>query len=71
MKIKKVPDARLTLKREQAHAEMLKAALERPGVNEVMQVYGGWREKDQALNPYRTATSQPVKTVTTNSSSEW
>ena len=71
MKIKKVSDARSTSKREKARAEMLKAALERPGVNEVMQVYGGWREKDQALNPYRTATSQPVKTVTTNSSSEW
>ena len=56
-------------RREQAHAEMLKAAFARPGVNEVMQVYGNWRQKDQWLDSHRSSTQNPVRITTTNSSS--
>lgn len=54
--------------REREHAAMLEAALARPGVREAMQVFGGWREKDQALDAYRAATKAPTRTATTNSS---
>lgn len=61
--------ARSISERKQAHARMLKAALARPGVKEVMRVYGNWREKDRGFDSYRSATKRPVKTITTNSSS--
>lgn len=56
-------------KRDQAHAEMLEAALARPGIHEAMEVYCNWLEKDQGLNPYRSVTQNPVRVTTTNSSS--
>ena len=40
-------EKRSASKRAQDHAEMLEAALARPGVREMMKVYGGWQEKDQ------------------------
>ena len=40
-------------RREREHAEMLEAALARPGVREVMDVYRGWQEKDRGLDAYR------------------
>ncbi len=55
-------------KRKQAHAEMLKAALARPGIREAVEVYCTWLKKDQGLNPYRSATQNPVRVTTTNSS---
>lgn len=55
-------------KRARAYAEMLEAALARPGVREVMRVYGGWQEKDQGLDVYRLATKKPERITTTNSS---
>lgn len=54
--------------REAQHAELLEAALARPGVREVMQVYGSWREADRGLDIYRSATTTPEKITTTNSS---
>lgn len=53
-------------KREQEHAAMLKEALSRPGIREVMDVYDGWREKDRGLDAYRAATKTPAYTTTTN-----
>ena len=53
-------------KREQEHAAMLKEALSRPGIREVMDVYDGWREKDRGLDAYRAATKMPAYTTTTN-----
>lgn len=53
-------------RREQEHAAMLEAALARPGVREVMQVYGGRREKDRGLDAYRAATRTHASTTTTN-----
>lgn len=55
-------------KREREHAEMLEAALARPGVREVMDVYRGWQEKDRGLDAYRSATKVPGHVTTTNSS---
>ena len=61
-------EKRSASKRVQSHAEMLEAALARPGVREIMQVYGGWQEKDQGLDVYRSATKKPERVTTTNSS---
>ena len=33
--------------RAKKHEEMLEAALARPGVREVMKLFGSWQEKDQ------------------------
>ena len=46
---------RHAIKRTEEHAAMLKEALARPGVREVMEVYGGWRRADKALEAYRVA----------------
>ena len=55
-------------KREREHAELLERALARPGVREMMEVYGNWREKDRGLSSYRAATKKPERIDTTNSS---
>ena len=55
-------------KREQAYAEMLEAALARPGIYEVMKVYGNWLEKEQGLASYRAVTQARAKIITTDSS---
>ena len=47
-------------KRAQDHAEMLEAALARPGVREIMKAYGGWQEREQVLDVYRSATRAPL-----------
>ena len=53
-------------RREREHDAMLQEALARPGVREVMQVYGGWQEKDRGLEAYRGATRAPASTTTTD-----
>ena len=50
------------------HAAMLDAALARPGVREVMDVYRGWQEKDRGLDAYRSATKSPGRVSHSNSS---
>ena len=65
---KRETDRRSSSSREQKHAAMLKAALARPGVREVMQVYGGWQEKDRSLDAYRAAAKASGRITTTNSS---
>lgn len=55
-------------RRAREHAEMLEAALARPGVREVMDVYRGWQEKDRGLDAYRSATKVHGRVTTTNSS---
>ena len=54
--------------REEARDEMLEAALARPGVREVMEVYYSWWEKDRALDAYREATKMPERWTTTDRS---
>jgi len=55
-------------RREREHKEMLEAALARPGIREVMQVYGEWREKDRVLDACRAAMRDPGRMTTTDSS---
>lgn len=61
-------EKRSASERAQNLAELLEAALARPGVREVMKVYGDWREKDRGLDVYRSATKKPELIRTTNSS---
>lgn len=52
--------------REQAHAALLKEALQRPGIQEIMRVYEDWRRVDHGLDSYRTATREPQRITTTD-----
>lgn len=52
--------------REKQRTQMLETALARPGVREVMKVYQDWREKNQGLDAYRSATKKPEQITTTN-----
>ena len=52
--------------REREHAEMLTAAVARPGVREAMEVFQDWQRKDQALDAYRATVDRTEKTTTTN-----
>ena len=65
---RKQTEKRSESKRAQSHAEMLEAALARPGVRELMKVYGGWQEKDQGLDVYRSVTKTLERITNTNSS---
>ena len=56
-------------KREQERAAMLKAALSRPGIREVMKVYHDWQEKDRGIDAYRSAVKEPEQVTTTNHTS--
>ncbi len=53
-------------RREEEYAEMLEAALARPGVREVMEVYEDWKEKDKGLDAYRSAVKRSEQVKTTN-----
>ena len=52
--------------RDQQHAAMLKEALARPGVREVMQVYQNYQETDKGLDSYRQAIKCPEIVTTTD-----
>lgn len=65
---KKEVDTRVKSDREKAHAEMLEAALARPGLREVMRVYQGWQDKDRGLDAYRAATKRSDRVTTTDHS---
>ena len=52
-------------KREREHAAMLKEALSRPGICEIMQIYQAYRKVDKKLNSYRLVTTRRGKVVTT------
>ncbi len=53
-------------KREQDRKAMLEAALARPGVHEVMEVYRNWQKADSGLDAYRAATKEPQTITTTD-----
>ncbi len=53
---------------ELEHDKLLQSALTRPGVRELMKVYGGWHKLDQRLDVYRSATKRTYRIVTTNKS---
>ena len=52
--------------RAEIHAALLKDALSRPGVREMMLVYGQWQEQDRTLDAYRAATKDMVPTGATD-----
>lgn len=56
----------VTSGREQERAAMLREALSRPGVREVMDVYSAWWERDRGLDAYRAATKTPARVTRTN-----
>ena len=41
--------------RTEQQEALLQEALARPGIPEVMRVYGNWKEQDRAQEPYREA----------------
>ena len=53
-------------KRADEHAAMLKAALERPSVREVMEVHGAWQRVEKELDAYRAATATAPAITTTD-----
>ena len=59
-------DEAKTSERTQAHAALIEEALKRPGIPEIMRVYGDWRTADRGLEPYRAATKAPSRTTTTD-----
>ena len=59
-------DEEKTSERARAHAAMLEEALKRPGIPEIMRVYGDWRTADRGLDPYRAATRALSRTTTTD-----
>ena len=60
------PDEAKPSERERAHAVLLEEALKRPGIPELMRVYGDWRNADRGLDPYRAATKDLSRTTTTD-----
>ena len=44
--------------RDQSHEEMLKKARSRPGVREMMEVFGHWQKADKGMDAYREAIEQ-------------
>ena len=54
-------------KRERERADMVREALRRPGVREVMEVYGNWQRADKKLDNYRSATRTRRSTTTSDS----
>ena len=66
MTMSRQSDEAKTSERARAHAAMLEEALKRPGIPELMRVYGDWRTADRGLDPYRAATKAPSHTTTTD-----
>ena len=52
--------------REEAYTKLLEEALSRPGIREVMHVYGGWRQAEQGLDPHRVLAHLPQQVMTTD-----
>ncbi len=52
--------------RKSERAAMLEEALRRPGIREVMVVYRHWEQADRRLDPYRTASEEPIVVTTTD-----
>ena len=50
--------------RAQSHEEMLKEAQSRPGVREMMEVFGYWQKADKGMDAYRAATRKRNITTT-------
>ena len=66
MKTKQHHEKSIACRREQQRSAMLKEALSRPGVREVMKVYEQWQRQDEGLESYRAATQESFQTNTTD-----
>ena len=64
---KQEPDRPTSPARVLAHAKLLEAAMAWLGVREIMGVFSNWQERDEGLDPYRLATTNPENTATTSS----
>lgn len=53
-------------KRKHEHEAMLKEALSRPGVREMMRVYQNWEQWDRGLDAYRSATRPRGRVIITD-----
>lgn len=62
---KKVPPSRQS-QRQQDCESLIREASAQPGIREIMQVYGAWRQADRNLEPYRAISRKQVVTATTN-----
>lgn len=45
---------------------LLEEALARPGIREVLNVYGQWQQQDKGQDAYRTATKEAFRINSTN-----
>ena len=52
--------------RTEQQEALLQEALARPGIPEVVRVYGSWREQDRAQEPYREAMRGRPVTIATD-----
>ena len=50
---KNTEQSKTALSRQQQNDALLEEAMERPGIREVMRVYGDWKNCDRALETYR------------------
>ncbi len=55
-------------RREQEREAMIEAALARPGVRDLMEVYRGWQEQDRGLDALRSVTKPAGRVTASNSS---
>lgn len=61
-----MPTDKRPSKRAAERDAMLQEALARPGVREVMHVYGGWQQADKGLDAYRAASRRASVVTTTD-----
>lgn len=52
--------------RQQDCESLIREASARPGIREVMKVYGAWKRADRSLEPYRAISRNRVTTTTTS-----
>lgn len=52
--------------RQQDCESLIREASARPGIRELMKVYGAWTQADRNLEPYREISRNQVVTTTTN-----
>lgn len=61
-------DQKSKSERAENHDRMLEEALARPGVREMMEVYGNCQESNRHIETYRSAKRQTQRSWTTDSS---
>ncbi|MYF03399.1 MAG: hypothetical protein F4227_10675 [Gammaproteobacteria bacterium] len=56
--------------RQREQEALLKEALAKPGVRELMKIYGHWQEKDRELDAYRAGTTAYGRLTAASNSSD-